>query len=85
MPMNASENGTAVRIFAPCNQARTWPFNLADGDDIRLTGLIDDVLFCWVVVLDYDILRLRLSHNDTSQLRLCSLLRGAGQIILPDS
>jgi hypothetical protein len=77
--MNVSETGAAVRIRPPAQPATgVWPFYLSNGDEVWLTGLIDDPVTCWVIAVDHDVLRLRFAHDSAIRPHIRALIQGRG-------
>lgn len=51
-----------------------WPFHLASGDDIWLSGLHIRSIWGWVVTIDADALRIRFYHDKDTQALLRQLV-----------
>jgi hypothetical protein len=63
--INISYSGAAVRLRRVARViGMTWVFCLRSGDEVHLSGLIDDPVACWVVAEDGDVLRVRFLPDD---------------------
>src|SRR5579864_6155938 len=58
--INISKSGAAVRLRRVAIAiGMTWAFCLRSGDEVHLSGLIDDPVACWVVAENENVLRVR--------------------------
>ena len=70
--INISLGGAAVLIAGWRAKAPAeWLTRLASGDELRLSGLVDELVSCTVVTIDAGVLRVQFARDDAirSQLR----------------
>jgi hypothetical protein len=75
--VNISISGAAVRILGWSLAAHeTWLTRLSHGDELRLAGLLDDPLLCWVIAVEQGVLRVRFLRDDGLRQKLRVLVAG---------
>jgi len=73
--INISKSGAAVRLRRVATAfGMTWAFCLRSGDEVHLSGLIDDPVACWVVAEDGDVLRVRFLLDDGTRAAVNNLV-----------
>jgi hypothetical protein len=73
--INISRSGAAIRIHGwnpPVPAA--WPTRLNHGDEVWLVGLFDLPLFCWVIAVDENVLRVHFSLDDRMRRQLGEMI-----------
>ena len=74
--MNISETGAAVRLDPlPHMAAACWAYYLSNGDNVWLSGLLDDPVGCWVIAVDQDVLRVRFDQDDVVRRQVRALIK----------
>ena len=69
--VNISRSGAAIRIHGlHVPVPGPWPTRLRNGDEIWLSGLLDDPISCWVVAVGDGLLRVHFSLDETMQLQM---------------
>ena len=69
--INISIGGAAIQIHNWNNVALTQWFSLLEqGSELQLTGLIEMPMTSWVVLFDYDILRIHFASDDVLRRQL---------------
>ena len=73
--INISKSGAAVRLRRVAIAiGMSWAFCLRSGDEVHLSGLIDDPVACWVVAEDDDVLRVRFLLDNATRVAVNSLV-----------
>ena len=72
--VNLSLLGAAIRVGKGETNQVPWMTSLEQGEEMRLTGLLDEPLPCWLVVIDDDVLRVHFSSEPASRRRLLALI-----------
>jgi hypothetical protein len=63
--LDISASGAAIRITIQNREdSALWPLHLTNGDEIQISGLLDDPVACWIVAVDEDRLRVRFSLDE---------------------
>jgi hypothetical protein len=62
--LNISEQGALAQADLSASPDRvTWPRHLRHGDELWLSDVVGDPLPCWVVAVEQDLIRLRLTYD----------------------
>lgn len=73
--INISKSGAAVRLRRAATAiGMTWAFCLRSGDEVHLSGLIDDPVACWVVAEDDNVVRVRFLLDDGTRVAVNKLV-----------
>jgi hypothetical protein len=73
--INVSRTGAAIQLRHTANaMVAAWAFHLKNGEEVYLSGLLDDPVACWIVALDNDLLRVRFLADAATRVRLDGLL-----------
>jgi hypothetical protein len=74
--VNISLTGAAIRVYSGWYIPETvdWVTKLKSGDDIWLSDLLPEPVFCWVVALDDGVVRVRFSLTEAARSQLRQLI-----------
>ena len=74
--VNISLTGAAIRVYSGwyVPEMVGWVTKLKSGDDIWLSDLLTEPVFCWVVALDDGVLRVRFSLTEAARSQLRQLI-----------
>jgi hypothetical protein len=74
--VNISLTGAAIRVYSGWYVPETvdWVTKLKSGDDIWLSDLLTEPVFCWVVALEDGVLRVRFSLTEAARSQLRQLI-----------
>ena len=77
--INISASGAAIRIEPILDvDAEQWPYLLANGDEIWLSGLLNDPVDCWVIGVERDVLRVRFVQDDLVYRQISAFIKQWG-------
>jgi hypothetical protein len=75
MLINVSRTGAAIQLRHTTNaMVAAWVFHLKNGEEVHLSGLLDEPVACWIVAIDDDLLRVRFLADAATRAQLDSLL-----------
>jgi hypothetical protein len=63
--LNISERGALAQVQTTKADAAPWPMHLRQGYELWLSNVIPEPLFCWVVAVERDLVRLRLLNDES--------------------